>query len=115
MHDSKGEQIFSDGSDAPMGSWEESMVVRKKDAFKKLLGDGNSRVSMALSERMSGPYGYSSVNVNVSITVTCNQDEDTIEEAAHLAFEEAVAISDDVFPKAMMLLEEHLKKYVDDD
>ena len=94
-------------------SWERTHTVMS-DSLKALLGNGKARVSVSLSEKISGPVGYSSVSTNVSVTFSCNQDEDTVNAASAAAFEQAVAVTDEIFPKAMQLLEAHLQRYVQD-
>jgi hypothetical protein len=91
-------------------SWDRT-IVSHKDKFKQLLGDGGARVSMTLNERMGGSHGYSGVSTSVTVTLTCNQSEKTIRQAADLAFEECVAITGDVFPKAKSVLEGLLREH----
>ena len=95
--------------DGDPASWERT-IVRKKDKFKALLGDGKAKVSASLSERIGGSHGYSSVSTNVSVSVQCNQDAKTIHEAGLECFEEAVAITEDIMPKAKKVLEIHLSR-----
>ena len=84
--------------------------MKQKDDYQKLLGDGNARVSVGLGEKIGGPYGYSSVDVRVNVTLTCNQDEGTLTNAAHLAFRECVAVVDDIVDKSMVMLRSHLER-----
>ncbi len=93
----------------------EGTVVRNRDEFKKILGDGNARVSVSLSERMGGPYGYSSVSTNVTVTLNCNQDAATIRKAQEMAFGEAAGFTEDCFGKAMDMLRHHLSQHYRDE
>ena len=92
-------------------SWEQTMA---KDKYKALLGDGNARVSMSMSEKMGGPYGYSSVSINVSVSVNCNQDENTIAKAQDAAFTEVALGLDTWFEKAHKILNSHLAQFYSD-
>ena len=79
------------------------------DEFKKLLGDGNARVSVGVDERFSGPSGtYSSASVRVNITLNCDQSKDTIDKAAELAFEYASDFLDRHAVPTARLLKRHL-------
>ena len=84
--------------------------MKQKDEYQKLLGDGNARVSVGLGEKIGGPYGYSSVDVRINTTLTCNQDEETVRTAGHLAFRECVAVVDDIIDNSMLMLKSHLER-----
>lgn len=89
----------------------EQEVALAKDKFKQLIGDANARTSVSVSARMGGPYGYSSVSVNCSVTLTCNQDDDTIQEAKMAAFQEAFGFIDVAMPQCMALLNAQLEEH----
>jgi hypothetical protein len=91
-------------------SWEKT-VVRKKDEYKQVLGDGNARVTVSISEKI-GARSYSNLSVHVSVTLRCNQDAETIRAAEDLAFQEAVAFMDDTVDRAYQLLTVHLDRIV---
>ncbi len=79
------------------------------DEFKKLLGDGNARVSVGVDDRFSGPSGtYSSASVRINITLNCDQSKETIDKASTLAFEYASDFLDRHAVPAAKLLKRHL-------
>lgn len=85
-------------------------IVREKDEYKALLGDGNARVSVGFDENIGAPYGYSSVKIRVNVSINCDQNRDTIQKATSMAFDECVACADDVIKKAYDVLVVHLGK-----
>lgn len=86
-------------------------MVRNKDEYRDILGDGSARVSVSLGEKVGGPYGYSNVMINVTTTLGCNQDEETVARAHALAFQQNVQVLDDHFQTAYQLLEAHLSRH----
>jgi len=88
--------------------------VKTGDLYAEVYGNGAARVSVGLGEKIGGPYGYSSVDVRVNVTLTCNQDEETLTRAAHLAFRECVSVTDDIIDKSMTMLKHHLERNYED-
>lgn len=88
--------------------------MNRKDEYSEIIGDGKAKLSMGLGEKIGGPYGYSSVDVRVNVTLTCNQDEKTLADAAHLAFKECIAVLDDSVDQAMAMLKVHLARNYED-
>ena len=86
-------------------SWERT-IVRQKDEFKKILGDGNARTSITVSERVGAEH-YSSCSISCTVTLTCNQDKATIERAKEMALNEGLAFLDENIPVAWNMLDTH--------
>jgi hypothetical protein len=84
--------------------------IKQSDKYNKLVGDGLARVSIGFGEKIGGPYGYSSVDVRVNVTLTCNQDEKTLTDASHLAFQECINVADDIVDQSMTVLRNHLER-----
>lgn len=64
-----------------------------KDKFKVLVGDALSRVSVSVSEKISGP-SYSSMSISVTVTLTCDQSEKILAESRELALGECLGFID---------------------
>lgn len=89
----------------------EETIILAKDKFKQLLGDNNARVSISVSSKMGGPYGYSAVSVNCSVTLSCNQDDETIQKAKMMAFQEDISFLDETMGHCMRLLNAQLAEH----
>lgn len=96
--------LVAEVGDKP-ASWERT-IVRHKDEYKKIIGDGNARVSVTLSERIGAEH-YSSCSVSATVTLTCNQDQETIQRAEKMALNEGLAFLDEHVPVAWELLTQH--------
>lgn len=81
-----------------------------KDTYKALLGDGSANVRVGLSEKMGGPYGYSSVRLDVSVSIRCDQSSDAISAAQTAAYNECLAFMDNHLTNTYALLKDHLEK-----
>lgn len=88
----------------------ETKIVRTNDEYKKIIGDGNARVSVGLDESIGGPYGYSSVKLRFNITMACDQNRDSIQKASELGFQEGVQFLEDHVESAHKLLVSHLER-----
>jgi hypothetical protein len=108
VRDDNGDVIDKVGDE--FASWERTIFM--KDKFRQLIGDSGARVSISVSERIGGPYGYSSVSVNVTVTLSCDQNVATVREAEQQAFQEAAGFADENIEKAYAMLEAHLEKLV---
>jgi hypothetical protein len=102
LYDARGDKIE--------GLSTETKIVRTNDAYKKIIGDGNARVSVGLDESIGGPYGYSSVKLRFNVTMSCDQNEEALEKAAELGFQDAVKFLDDHIDSAHKLLTSHLER-----
>jgi len=73
--------------------FEVNMNSPQKDRLKALVGDGLARVSVSVSEKVSGP-DYSSMSISVTVTMTCDQNEKTVATAREEALGECLTFLD---------------------
>lgn len=81
-----------------------------KDTYKALLGDGSAGVRIGLSEKIGGPYGYSSVRLDVSVSIRCDQSQEGIEAAQVAAYNECLAFMDNNLTNTYKMLRDHLEQ-----
>lgn len=111
---------LSDQNGAPLLDAEGAPVsyevthMRQKDELKALVGDGQARVSVSLSEKMSGPYGYSSINVSVTVTMNCDQSVEYVRKAEEAALQECLGFLDTAVDTGYASLTSHLARYIKD-
>lgn len=89
----------------------EQTVERFKDRFQSIRGDQGAKVTVSLTERIGGPYGYSQVSLGVTVSLQCHQSEDMILRAETMALEESMEFLDSNFGTAHQLLVKHLGEY----
>lgn len=97
--------------------WTQRMDPKKIAAGKKgakfscLQDDGAAEVRVAVEEKLSGPSGtYSSVSVRIEISARCHSDEESIDAARDLLFNESLKAVAHYMNPAINMLQDHTSR-----